>query len=96
MKNLIIAFRLTIVMCIFLMVGYVLILWGFGTVVGPGGGNAETVEVDGKVVGAATLVSRLPKTAIFGDVHRVRERVMMQPIPVVVIRGLPTLSILLR
>ena len=50
MKNFIKAFRLTIVMCVFLGIGYVLVLWLFAKVAGPGNGNAETVVVDGKVV----------------------------------------------
>ena len=55
MKNFIKAFRLTIVMCVFLGIGYVLVLWLFAKVAGPGNGNAETVVVDGKVVGAANV-----------------------------------------
>ena len=50
MKNFIKAFRLTTVMCVFLGIGYVLVLWLFAKVAGPGNGNAETVVVDGKVV----------------------------------------------
>ena len=50
MKNFIKAFRLTVVMCVLLGVGYVFVLWVFGKVAGPGNGNAETVVVDGKVV----------------------------------------------
>ena len=50
MRNFIKAFRLTIVMCVFLSLGYILVLWIFAKVAGPGHGNAEVVKVDGKVV----------------------------------------------
>ena len=55
MKNFIKAFRLTVVMCVFLGVSYVLVLWLFGKAVGPGHGNAAVVTTDGKVVGAANV-----------------------------------------
>lgn len=55
MKNLSKAFRLTIVMSVFLGISYVLVLWVFGKVAGPGEGNTEVVEVNGKVVGAANV-----------------------------------------
>lgn len=55
MKNFIKAFRLTVVMCVFLGVSYVLVLWLFGKAIGPGHGNAAVVTTDGKVVGAANV-----------------------------------------
>lgn len=55
MKNFIKAFRLTVVMCVFLGVSYVLVLWLFGKAVGAGHGNAAVVTTDGKVVGAANV-----------------------------------------
>ena len=55
MKNFIKAFRLTVVMCVLLGVGYVFVLWVFGKVAGPGNGNAEVVTLNGKVVGAANV-----------------------------------------
>ena len=61
MKNFIKAFRLTVVMCVLLGVGYVFVLWVFGKVAGPGNGNAETVVVDGKVVGAANVGQQFTK-----------------------------------
>ena len=45
MRNFIKAFRLTIVMCVFLSLGYILVLWIFAKVAGPGNGNAEVVEL---------------------------------------------------
>lgn len=55
MKNFVKAFRLTIVMCVFLSIGYILVLWLFAKVAGPGNGNAEVVTVNGKRVGAANV-----------------------------------------
>lgn len=53
MKNLWISIKITLVMCVLLGVGYVLVLRGVSAVSGPNGGEAETVMLDGKVVGAA-------------------------------------------
>ena len=55
MKNFVKAFRLTIVMCVFLSIGYILVLWLFAKAAGPGNGNAEVVTVNGKRVGAANV-----------------------------------------
>ena len=65
MKNFIKAFRLTIVMCVFLGIGYVLVLWAFGKVASPGNGNAETVTLNGKVVGAANVGQQFTKDIYF-------------------------------
>ena len=65
MKNFIKALRLTIVMCVFLGISYVLVLWMFGKVAGPGKGNAETVELNGKVVGAANVGQQFTKDIYF-------------------------------
>lgn len=55
MKNFIKSIRITIAFCILFSVCYVLILWVFGQFFGPGKGNAETVTLNGKVVGAANV-----------------------------------------
>lgn len=55
MKNIIKSFRITIVFCIFFSVFYILVLWLFAQVAAPNSGNAETVTLDGKVVGAANM-----------------------------------------
>ena len=65
MKNIKVAFRLTIVMCVVLSFGYVAALWLFAKVAGPGNGNAETVVVDGKVVGAANVGQQFTKDIYF-------------------------------
>ena len=65
MKNMKVAFRLTIVMCVVLSFGYVLVLWAFGKVASPGNGNAETVTLNGKVVGAANVGQLFTKDIYF-------------------------------
>ena len=56
MKNLMKSIRITIVFCIVFSIGYILILWLFAQVAGPGkGGNIETVTLNGQVVGAANV-----------------------------------------
>ena len=65
MKNIKVAFRLTIVMCVVLSFGYVAALWLFAKVAGPGNGNAETVTLNGKVVGAANVGQLFTKDIYF-------------------------------
>ena len=65
MKNIKVAFRLTIVMCVVLSFGYVAALWLFAKVAGPGNGNAETVTLNGKVVGAANVGQQFTKDIYF-------------------------------
>ena len=56
MKNFIKSFRITIAFCIFFSVFYILVLWIFAQFAGRGeNGNAETVTLNGKVVGAANV-----------------------------------------
>ncbi len=52
-------------MCVLLGLGYVLVLWAFAKVAGPGNGNAEVVTVDGKVVGAANVGQQFTKDIYF-------------------------------
>lgn len=54
-SNLLKSFRLTIAFCLFFSVFYVFVLWVFALVAGPNRGNAELVELNGKVVGAANV-----------------------------------------
>ena len=51
MRNLVKSLRLTLVFCVFFSICYILVLWIFGLIVGPGGGNAETLVLNGRVVG---------------------------------------------
>lgn len=55
MKNLWISIKITLAMCVLLGVGYVLVLRGVSAIAGPNGGEAETVVLRGKVVGAANV-----------------------------------------
>ena len=52
-------------MCVFLSLGYILVLWIFAKVAGPGNGNAEVVKVDGKVVGAANVGQQFTQDIYF-------------------------------
>lgn len=55
MKNLYRSIMMTLSLCVFLALGYILILWGFAQFFSPNGGNAETIELNGRVVGAANV-----------------------------------------
>lgn len=55
MKNLWISLKITLAMCLLLGVGYVLVLRGVSAVAGPNGGEAETISLNGQVVGAANV-----------------------------------------
>lgn len=96
MKNFIKSFRLTLVFCVFFSVCYILVLWIFAQFVGPNSGNAEVVELNGKVVGAANVGQSFTEDIYFGDVLRVPVKVMMQPVRPVAIKALPMRSIWLK
>ena len=64
MRNLVKSLRLTLVFCVFFSICYILVLWIFGLIVGPGGGNAETL-VNGRVVGAANVGQQFTKDVYF-------------------------------
>lgn len=49
------SFKLTIAFCILFSVCYIFILWIFTQVAGPNKGNAEVLELNGKIVGAANI-----------------------------------------
>ena len=57
--------RLTLVFCVFFSICYILVLWIFGLIVGPGGGNAETLVLNGRVVGAANVGQQFTKDVYF-------------------------------
>ena len=80
MKNFIKSFRITIAFCIFFSVFYILVLWIFAQFAGRGeNGNAETVTLNGKVVGAANVGQMFTS----GDVLQVLVTVtMLQVLPV--------------
>ena len=55
MKNLWISLKFTLVMCVVLTIGYVLILRLTAAVASPNDGEAPMVELNGKIVGAANV-----------------------------------------
>ena len=65
MRNLVKSLRLTLVFCVFFSICYILVLWIFGLIVGPGGGNAETLVFNGRVVGAANVGQQFTKDVYF-------------------------------
>ena len=65
MRNLVKSLRLTLVFCVFFSICYNLVLWIFGLIVGPGGGNAETLVLNGRVVGAANVGQQFTKDVYF-------------------------------
>ena len=64
-SNLLKSIKLTLVFCVFFGVCYIFVLWVFAKVAGPNGGNAEVVEVDGKVVGGANVGQLFTKDIYF-------------------------------
>ena len=65
MRNLVKSLRLTLVFCVFFSICYILVLWIFGLIVGPGGGNAETLVLNGRVVGAANVGQQFTQDVYF-------------------------------
>ena len=66
MKNLMRSIRITWVFCVFFSVCYILVLWIFAQLAAPGeGGNAETVKLNGKVVGVANVGQVFTKDVFF-------------------------------
>ncbi len=54
-SNLFKSFKLTIAFCILFSVSYIFILWLFAQVASPNKGNADVVELNGRIVGAANV-----------------------------------------
>ncbi len=65
MKNLLKSFRITTAFCVFLTLFYILVLWIVSLLIGPNNGNAEVVELDGKVVGMANVGQSFTKDIYF-------------------------------
>ena len=66
MKNLMKSVRITLAFCALFSVSYILVLWIFAQFAAPGeGGNAETVTLNGKVVGAANVGQVFTKDVFF-------------------------------
>ena len=54
-SNLIKSFKITLAFCVLFSVCYIFVLWIFAQVASPNKGNADVVELNGKVVGAANV-----------------------------------------
>lgn len=96
MKNFIKSFRLTLVFCVFFSVCYILVLWIFAQFAGPNSGNAEVVELNGKVVGAANVGQSFTEDIYFWGRLHVPVKVMMRLVQPVAIKALPMRSIWLK
>lgn len=59
------ALKMTILCLVFFSGFYTLIVWGFAKVVAPAKGNAETVSVDGKIVGAKLVAQEFTQDKYF-------------------------------
>ena len=57
--------KITLAFCALLGVGYVLILWGVGSIAGPNGGRAAVVTENGRIVGAANVGQSFTKATYF-------------------------------
>lgn len=65
MKNFWISIKITLAMCVLLGVGYVLVLRLSATVLSPNDGEAQTVTLNGQVVGAANVGQQFTDTIYF-------------------------------
>lgn len=65
MKNLLISIKITLSFCVVLFVGYVAILWGVAFFTQPNGGQAQVIELDGQVVGAAGVGQQFSDSIYF-------------------------------
>ena len=65
MKNVMKSIKITLALCLFLGVFYVLALWAFAQVAGPNSGNAEVITVNGRVVGASQVGQLFTKEIYF-------------------------------
>lgn len=65
MKNFLISIKITLVFCIVLFVGYVLVLWGVAAATQPNSGQAELVTLNGEVVGAENVGQQFTDSVYF-------------------------------
>lgn len=65
MKNIIISIKITLVFCVLLFVGYVLVLWGVAGVTQPNAGRAEVLTLNGKIVGAENVGQQFTESKYF-------------------------------
>ncbi|MDY3069771.1 MAG: K(+)-transporting ATPase subunit C [Parabacteroides sp.] len=66
MKNLMKSIRVTLAFCVFFSICHILVLWVFAQFAASGeGGNAETVKLNGKVVGVTNVGQSFTKDIFF-------------------------------
>lgn len=65
MKNLFISIKITLVFCVVLFVGYVLVLWGVAWLTQPNEGRAEVLSLNGNVVGASNVGQQFSEAKYF-------------------------------
>lgn len=65
MKTFLISIKITLVFCVVLFVFYVLVLCGFSALVMPGGGEAQAVSVNNKVVGISNIAQQFTGASYF-------------------------------
>lgn len=59
------SFKLTLAFCVVFSIGYIFILWIFAQVASPNNGNAEVIELNGRVVGATNVAQQFTKDIYF-------------------------------
>ena len=64
-SNLFKSFKLTIAFCFLFSISYIFILWLFALVASPNKGNADVVELNGRIVGAANVGQQFTKDVYF-------------------------------
>jgi len=65
MKTLLSSLKLTVVFCVLLFLGYVLLLWGFAAIVKQNNGKAELLTLNKKIVGAANVGQKFTQAKYF-------------------------------
>jgi len=65
MKTILTSIKITVLFCVILFVGYVLVLRGFAELVTPNHGEAEVLTLNGKIVGAANVGQQFTEMKYF-------------------------------
>ncbi|MEG0253479.1 MAG: K(+)-transporting ATPase subunit C [Muribaculaceae bacterium] len=65
MKTIWISIKITVLLCVFFAISYVLILWIFAKVTSSNDGNAEVVTLNGAIVGAANVGQQFTQDIYF-------------------------------
>ena len=84
------SFKLTIAFSLLFSICYIFVLWIFAQVAGPNKGNAEVLELDGKVVGAANVGQNFTEDIYFWDAPLVRATATTLLLPPEATKALPT------